>query len=165
MSSSAFYALGMKRNASFLAALCLSAAVVSGCASTPDPAKVCTAEWITPRADRAVDRIEKRAKKSIKALSSAGQSLTEGKVPGPLQMLALSNAMKRLETELTKGKGITDLKTVARTCNEPEIVSDAMRDLFTRSGVPETYITRIEGSPYYQRMIDSITAPKPVTKS
>ena len=136
---------------------------MAGCASTPDPAKVCTAEWVTPRADRAVARIEKRATKSIRSLAKASTSLAEGKVPGPFQMMAVSRSLKSLEKELTQDKGMKDLRTVAQTCNKPEIVEDAMRDLFQRSGVSDSFIARIEGNPLYQRMISTITAPTPVT--
>ena len=39
--------------------VCLPALVLlSACASVPDPAEICTAEWITPRATKAVDSIE-----------------------------------------------------------------------------------------------------------
>lgn len=153
----------MKTTLKVLPAL-LVPVLLSACASTPTPAEICSAEWIAPRADRAVERIEKRAKKSIKTLSSVSKSWAAGKTPGPLQMFALSRAMKSLETELTQGKGITDLKTVAKTCNDPEIVSDAMRGLLERQGVSERLITQVEANPIYQRLISSVTAPEPVTR-
>lgn len=142
----------------------LAPLLLSACASTPDPAEICSAEWIAPRAERAVERIQKRAKKSIKTLSNASESWSKGKTPGPLQMFALSRAMKSLETELTQGKGITDLKTVARTCNDPEIVSDAMRSLLKRENVSDRLITWVEGNPIYQRLLSNITAPEPVER-
>lgn len=77
-------------------------------------------------------------------------------------MFALSRALKNLEKELTQGQGIKDLKTVAKTCNDPEIISDSMRDLLERQGVSDKLIKRIEGSPIYQNVLSSITAPEPV---
>lgn len=142
--------------------ICPALLVLSACASTPDPAKVCTAEWIAPRTERAVDRIEKRSKSSIKSLVKASETLAAGKVPGPFQMLSLRRSISSLEKELTRGKGIRDLKTVARTCNKPEIVSDAMRDLMETAGVSDRFIRQVEASAPYQRAISTMTAPDPV---
>lgn len=137
--------------------------LVSGCASTPDPATVCSAEWIAPRADKAVERIETKAKSSIGKLTSFSKTLAEGKDPNFLQKLGLFNAIKGLEKELTRGQGIKDLKTVATTCNDPQIVSKAMRSLFERQGVSGALITRIEENPIYQGLISSVVEPAPIT--
>ena len=137
-------------------------ALISACASTPDPAEVCSAEWITPRATKAVDKIEKRATSSIQTLRKASETLAEGKTPGLLQLLALNNALSKMKKELTRGQGIKDLKTVAKTCNDPGIIKDSMRDLLQRQGVSDSFIQRIEASPIYESLISSITEPEPV---
>lgn len=136
--------------------------LLSGCASTPDPAEVCSAEWIAPRATKAVDKIEKRAKSSIRTLSKVSQTWASGKTPGPLQMIALSRALDKMKKELTDGQGIRDLKIVAKTCNDPEIIKDSMRDLLERQGVSDSLIQRVENSPIYQSVIASISEPEPV---
>lgn len=131
--------------------------ILAGCASTPDPAKICTTDWIAPRADKAVMRIEKRAKTSIKTLQAASESWAEGKTPGPIQIFALSRAFKNLESELTEGQGIRDLKTVARTCNDPDIISDSLRGLLERQGVSNNFIVQIEASPIYQSLLSDVS--------
>jgi len=145
--------------------LCLTLAVIglSACASAPDPAEICSAEWIAPRADKAVAQIQKRAGSSISKLSSVSRTFASGKTPGPLQLWSLSNAVKKLNKELTNGQGIKDLKTVAQTCNDPKIVSDSMRDLMKRQGVSDSLLRRIENNPLYQSAISVITEPDPVT--
>jgi len=135
---------------------CTAMLFVSACASTPDPAEICSAEWIAPRTERAVTRIEKRAKSSIKALSNASESWAQGKTPGPFQMFALSNAFKKLEKELTQGQGIKDLKTVSRTCNDPDIISDALSDVMRRQGVSDQFIDFVAGNPIYQNILDEL---------
>jgi len=67
-----------------------------------------------------------------------------------------------MEKELTRGQGIKDLKTVAKTCNDPTIVSDSMRDLLERQGVSEKLITQIESMPIYESLISSLAEPKPI---
>ena len=134
----------------------LTPLLFSACASTPDPAEVCTANWIAPRAERAVERIESRTKRSIKALTNASESWAEGKTPGPLQLFALSRAFKSLEKEFTNGKGIQDLRTVAKTCNDPKIISDSVRGMLERQGVSDRLITQVESSPIYQSILQGV---------
>jgi hypothetical protein len=142
-----------------------SLVLLSACASTPDPAVVCSSEWIAPRAEKAVSRIEKRAKSSFRTLGKVSTTWSSGKTPGPLQLFALSRALKGLEKEMTQGQGIKDLKTVAKTCNDPKIISTSMRDLMERQGVSEKLIQQIEDNPIYQNVISSITEPERVDAS
>ncbi|MEP4052005.1 MAG: hypothetical protein ABJN22_07160 [Litorimonas sp.] len=137
-------------------------AMLSACASTPDPAEVCSAEWIAPRATKAVGKIEKRAKSSIKTLRKVSETWASGKTPGPIQMFRLSNALDKMKKELTDGQGIRDLKIVAKTCNDPEIIKDSMRDLLERQGVSDSLIRRVESRPIYESLISSISEPDPV---
>lgn len=67
-----------------------------------------------------------------------------------------------MKKELTRGQGIKDLKTVAKTCNDPNIVKDAMRNLLERQGVSDSFLKRMESNPIYQSLISSISEPAPV---
>lgn len=140
-------------------------ALISACASTPDPAEVCSAEWIAPRTTKAVNRIEKRATSSIGTLRKASETLASGKTPGLFQLLALNNALNKMKKELTNGQGIRDLKTVAKTCNDPGIIKDSMRGLLERQGVSDSFIQRIESSPIYESLTSSIAEPEPVNRN
>lgn len=133
----------------------LSGLVLSGCATTPDPAKVCTADWISARSTKAVDRIEARAKPALRNLSKAAQSWAKGKQPGPFQMMALSSSVKSLTKELETGRGMRDLKTLASTCNDPDIIKTAMTNVMRDNGLSEQMINFVEGLPLY----DKLTAP------
>ncbi len=144
----------------FVPFLAITAFAFGGCASAPDPAKICTAEWIAPRADTAVESIQKKTKSSIKALRNASESWLEGKTPGPFQLLALSNAFKNLEKEFTNGQGIRDLRKVAKTCNDPEIISNSVKGMLQRQGVSDRFISRIENSPFYEKILEGITDSK-----
>jgi len=131
----------------------LIAAALSGCATAPDPAKVCTADWIGKRSDKAVSRIESKAGRSLKSLRKAGESWAKGKTPNPFQMLMLSNSLKGLEKELKDGQGIRDLKTLSTTCDDPKIISDAMGSFLRKQGLPDNIINFIEGMGIYQELI------------
>lgn len=133
-----------------LSILCFS---ISGCATAPDPAKVCTSEWIGERSDKAISRIERKASRSLKSLQKAGESWARGKTPNPFQMLMLSNSLKGLEKELKNGQGIRDLKTLSATCDDPKIISDAMGGFLRKQGLPDNIINFIEGMGIYQELI------------
>lgn len=136
--------------------LCLvpvAALTLSACATTPDPAKVCTAEWIKPRTEKAVSAIEKDTRGVIKNLRKVALSYADGKKPGPLTMWSLSNSVKKLESELESGRGIRDLRTLARTCDDPKIVSSAMAGFLRSHGLPDGLVRFIESLDDYQKIL------------
>ena len=133
--------------------LSTAAIFLSACATTPDPAKVCTAEWIEPRADKAVSAIEKDTRGVIKNLRKVAASYIEGNKPGPLQMWSLSNSVKKLESELESGRGIRDLRTLARTCDDPKIVTTAMARFMRSHGLPDGLVNFIENLDQYQKIL------------
>ena len=110
--------------------------LLSSCA-TYDPAEVCSAEWISPRLDRAVDRIESDTSRVIRSLRSAGESFARGRTPGPLKMLSLTRSLKTLERELTDGRGVKDLRILADTCDDPVILTDAFSDYLDGLGLSD----------------------------
>ena len=146
------YAAHMKHFGTLLFILALSI-FVTGCATAPDPAKVCTAEWIGERSDKAIDRVQSKAGSSLKSLQKAGESWVKGKTPNLIQMALLSRSLKGLENELKNGRGIKDLKTLSATCNDPKIISDAMGGFLRKQGLPDNIINFIEGMGIYQELI------------
>lgn len=127
--------------------------IVTACATAPDPAKVCTSEWIGKRSDKAISRIESKAGRSLKSLQKAGQSWANGKTPNAFQLLALSSSFKSLEKELKNGRGIKDLKTLSATCKDPKIISDAMGGFLRKQGLPDNIINFIESMGAYKELI------------
>lgn len=143
----------MKRIVSFLPVL-LSCVLLSSCASTPDPGEICTAEWIQPRADRAIKRIEKRVDKSLQALRSAGESWMEGDSPGPIQMYQLSRSFEKLEDELKSGPGTRDLRLIGSSCNDPDFVREQVELLFKRAGVSDFALGWIDRLGWLERVLE-----------
>ena len=142
----------MKHFGTSLIFACLTLAL-TGCATAPDPAKVCTSEWIGERSDKAISRIQSKAGSSLKSLRKAGESWSKGNKPNFIQMALLSRSLKGLENELKNGRGMRDLKTVAATCNDPKIISDAMGSFMRKQGLPDNIINFIEGMGLYQELI------------
>ncbi len=131
----------------------ISAVYLAACASTPDPAKVCTSEWIGERSDKAISKISGKSSSSLKALKKASESWVKGEEPSFFTLLALNNATKSLRNELTNGQGIKDLRTLSKTCNDPKLISDAMGDFMRDQGLSERMIAFIEKLEIYQNAI------------
>ncbi len=133
--------------------------ILLACATQPDPAKVCTAEWIQPRTERAMNDIERTSSSAMKSLRKVGETYARGKTPGPLQLLRLSSSMKRLEREVKNGRGIRDLKTLARTCNDPSLITNSLTGFMKEQGLPDNMINFVTQLPVYQSIIADVTAP------
>ncbi len=125
----------------------------SACASTPDPAEVCTTEWIKLRAEKAVTELLDDTQGAVKSMRKVTAKYVEGKTPGPLQLFALSNSLKSLEKELTRGRGIRDLRTLAKTCNDPKIVMDGMSTFMDNLGLPDRLRAIVQAMPKYQELL------------
>lgn len=127
--------------------------VLSACSTMPDPAEVCTAAWIEPRVDRSVERIETRLDKTLRAFRTVGESWMSGRTPGPIQMFRLSNAAKDLEKELTDGRGIRDLRLLASTCNDPDLIREQVYTLLDREGLPEPLLDFLDATGILEGLI------------
>ena len=139
----------MRMRAPILAA----AVLLSACASTPDPAKICTAEWIEPRAERALDRLESRTGKAFRAIRKAAAAYVAGDEPGTLTLLSLRGSLRDLEDELRDGPGARDLRLLARTCNDPEFVRGKVVELLDRQSVPEPVVGFLDRFGILDRLI------------
>jgi hypothetical protein len=139
----------------FVILLSLAAGIcLSGCATTPDPAKVCTSEWIAPRADQALERIEKRTDASFRAVRKAAAAYVSGDTPGPLTLLSLRNALGDLEDELRDGRGARDLRMLATTCNDPEFIRETLTEWLDDKNIPSQVMAALNSFNIVDRLID-----------
>lgn len=143
---------------SCLIAPCLIA--LSGCSTTPDPAVVCTEAWIEPRVDLAMDRIETRLDKALRAFRTVGESWMKGGNPGPIQMFRLSNAAKDLENELIDGRGVRDLRLLASTCDDPDLVREQVYSLLDREGLPAPLKDFLDVTGILEGLIQTAEGPR-----
>lgn len=126
---------------------------LSACATTANPEKVCTAEWIGKRTDKAMNNIERKAKPTLRKLSKTAESYAEGNTPNPFQLMSLNASIKSLTRELETGSGMRDLKTLSKTCNDPKIVTGALTNMMRDNGVSEGMINFVESLPIYRDLI------------
>jgi len=69
-------------------------------------------------------------------------------------MMSLSSAIDSLEYEFTKGPAMRDLKTVAKTCDDPDVITKAMKSVFKNQGVSDEVFNFIEALPLYQNLLE-----------
>lgn len=142
-----------------------SAVALTACSTTPDPSKICTAEWIEPRADKALGRIETRLDETFKSLRKAGDAWTRGQSPGLFTMMSLDRSLKDLERELTDGRGIRDLRLLAETCDDPDFIQSELNRLLDRQNVPPAVINFMNQIGLYQRLLDLAEGRNPNSSS
>ena len=138
----------------------ISALSLASCATAPDPAEVCTSEWISERSSKAMSKISSKSSSSLKALKKASESWVQGQKPSFFTLLALNNATKSLRNELTNGQGIKDLRVLSKTCNDPKLISDSLGNFMREQGLSERMIGFVEKLEVYQNAINPDGPPE-----
>ncbi len=130
----------------FIAAiLTAGAAALPGCATSPDPAEVCTAEWIEPRAARAVKELRRDTGRTIKSLRKNAEKLQNGGSFSALRAASMINSVQKLVTKIERGRGVKDLKTLAATCDDPAIFKDGLVGYLDDMKAPKALMDIIRG--------------------
>ena len=134
--------------------------LLSACASTPDPAEVCSAEWITPRAERAMNEFESDTRSTFKTLKKVGDKLSNGDQIGPIQMFTVMSAVNRLSDKFKNSRAMKDMRILATTCDDPNLIKSAMTDFMREQGIDENFINFLNGLKEYQKLLETGEKPK-----
>ncbi|HHL43015.1 MAG TPA: hypothetical protein ENJ42_05310 [Hellea balneolensis] len=137
----------------FLAGLSITTLFMAGCATTPTPEEICSAEWIAPRVDRAMYDFKRDTGKTIKTLKKAGDKLSKKGELSTFQMLKVVNAVTKLGDRLQNGHAVKDLRTLAQTCNDPDLIKTAMNDFMREQGVPDKFISFLNDMERYTNLL------------
>lgn len=137
----------------------LAISLLSACATAPDPAEVCSAEWIGVRSGKAMKEFKRDTRPIFRKLRKTGESLKDGRQPGPLQMFSLMNAVSKLGRKFENGRAMKDMRTLAATCDDPELIKNAMTDFMREQGIDEKFIGFINSLDAYKTMLE--TGKKP----
>ncbi len=115
--------------------LILTGLLMTGCAK-PTPAEICSPEWIQPRVDKAMHAFDKNTRKSLRTLQKAGDTVKAGNAIGPLRMLSVLISLQSTLDQFVDGQALKDIRTIAKTCNDPELVTRSFRSFLKKKGVP-----------------------------
>lgn len=146
----------MRHNTLLATPILAAGLLLSSCATTPDPAEVCTADWIKPRAERAIKEIQKETGRTIRSLKRDAAKMEKGTL-STLRAVSMLNSMKKLINRLQNGRGVKDLRLLADTCNEPAIVRDGIANYMEDMGAPESLLELIRDIDFSQPPVDTQT--------
>lgn len=147
------------RSIIFTALTCGSLLILPACATIADPAEVCSAQWIAPRAERAMSDFKQDTRSIFKKLRKTGDTLQDGGTLGTLQMFSLMSSLNALGNKLKNGRAIRDMRTLATTCDDPDLLKNAMSDFMREQGISERFIQFLNGFDAYTRLLETGEAP------
>jgi hypothetical protein len=129
--------------------------VISACATTPDPEIVCSADWIAPRAERAMKEFKQDTRSTFRTFKKTGNRLQKGQSLGPIQMLSMMSAINGLADKFKNGKAMRDMRTLANTCDDPSLIKNAMTDYMREQGISENFIDFINDIDVYKNLLET----------
>ena len=134
------YLRSVLKSVSLAVGLCL----FSACATTPDPAEVCSAEWIKPRTERAVNELKRDTFSRLKTIASAASTYEVGEGLSLFQQWRAASAVKGLIRDYETSTALADLKILSATCKDPKIAKDAFYGMLEEAGFSEKLIAMFD---------------------
>ena len=118
--------------------------ILGACASTPPPEEVCSAGWIKPRTDAALADFKAATADSWESLQRSGDGASTSAEIGLLEKARVILSLASLVSSFQSSQALEDLRTLSRTCNDPELVTNALRSTLAEYGVPNAYIELLD---------------------
>ena len=69
-------------------------------------------------------------------------------------------SLSRLADNFENGRGMRDMRTLASTCNDPNLIKDFMVQFMREQGISEKFITFINGLKEYQQLLATGKRPE-----
>lgn len=113
--------------------------MAGGCATTPE--QVCSANWIKPRADAALADFKSVTSDAWVRLQRSGEVAAQRGELGLAEQARVLLDLGRVLGSFKDSRARSDLRRLAKTCNEPSLVSNALITTFEDYGVPQSYIS------------------------
>ena len=98
--------------------------------------------------------------KTFKTFRKTADRMKDGGSIGPLQMFSMMNALSSLANKFENGRAMKDMRTLAQTCDDPELIKNAMTDFMRDQGISEQFIGYINGIDEYRKLIDTGERPE-----
>lgn len=147
------------RNSLLILSICSTTMLLPACATVPEPAEVCSSEWISPRANRAMAEFKNDARPVVRKLRKIGKKLESGGSFKPLAMFSLMNSLQNLGNKLEHGRAMRDMRTLATTCNDPTLIKNAMTDFLREQGIDEKFINFLNNFEAYTQLLETGERP------
>lgn len=122
-------------------AICFAGTLLGGCASQQlSAAEVCSADWIKPRTDAALNEFRKSTSGTWESLQKSGKKAAANGKLGLLERASVLFSLTRLVNSFQNSQALDDLQLLSTTCNDPQLVRNALTDTMAQYNVPQQYI-------------------------
>lgn len=117
----------------------------SACATQPKPEEICTAEWIKPRVDTAMQEFRSNADDILAQLKSSAENTSrEDSASTMLGSVDVLVNLVKLVSSFQGGQTFEDLNTLSKTCNDPDLVIQSFTGLLKEYDMPDSFISLLE---------------------
>ncbi len=139
---------------SLMACVVITAAM-AGCASTPDPAVVCSADWIKPRTDAALKEFTSSTSDTWEKLSKTGRRASKRGSLGLFERGKVLLSLTSLVNSFQNSQALEDLQLLGETCDDPDLAKNALVGTLEDYNVPLPYINLLNEIEGFMKLLDS----------
>ena len=139
----------------------LVATLVSACATTPSAEEVCSADWIKPRTDAALQEFKNSTQDTWKKLSSTGKRASKRGSLGLIEKASVLLSLTSLVNSFQNSQALEDLQLLGKTCNDPDLVKNALVGTLEEYNVPDAYINLLNELDGFLKLLESSAGGNP----
>jgi len=138
----------------WLMSIVLATGVV-GCVSTPPAEEVCSANWIKPRTDAALKEFRNSTSDTWDKLSKTGKRASKRGSLGLIEKASVLLSLTGLVNSFQNSQALEDLQLLGKTCNDPDLVKNALVGTLEEYNVPDAYINLLNELDGFIKLLDS----------
>jgi len=139
----------------------LATSLAVGCASNPPPEVVCSSEWIKPRTDAALEEFRASTSDTWEKLSKTGKSASKRGSIGLIEKASVILSLTSLVNSFQNSQALDDLQLLGSTCDDPDLVKNALVGTLEDYNVPEPYINLLNELDGFMKLIEGSAAANP----
>lgn len=128
---------------------------LGACASTPPAAEVCSANWIKPRTDAALNDFKRSSDDIWQRLQKSGERAADKGNIGLIEKASVLLSLTRLVSSFQNSQALEDLQTLGRTCDDPDLVRNALVGTLEEYNVPEPYINLLNELEAFMQLMNT----------
>jgi len=128
---------------------------MAGCASTRSPEVVCSSEWIKPRTDAALKEFTSSTRGTWEKLTKTGKRAAKKGSIGLIEKASVLLSLTSLVNSFQNSQALEDLQLLGTTCDDPNLVKNALVGTLQEYNVPQQYIDLLGELDGFMKLIES----------
>ena len=133
--------------------------VFGGCASQPRQDVVCSSQWIKPRTDAAIGEFKDATQDTWQRLRRSGEKAADKGRIGLIEKASVLLSLTSLVNSFQNSHALDDLRTLGQTCDDPDLVRNALVSTLEDYNVPPAYIELLEELEEFVQIMGNLEAP------